>query len=105
LKIVSGGASLTSRSRLKAREEAVRIATYEAVQKVAELLMSQLQGDVKDSLINSVRKEIWDNPDSFVSNFKVIDEHEDMVMDEIWVTVKVEVNEGMLKRILQREGG
>ena len=103
MKKASGGASLVSRSRKEAREEAVDIALYEAVQKTAESLLTRLHGDFKDSMINDVRKAITDEPESFVSNFKVVDEHEDMVMDEIWVTVEVEVDEELLKRILIRE--
>ena len=100
----SGGTSLVSRSRKDAREEAVRIAICEAIRKVAVSLMSRLHGDLKDSMIKNVMKKIEDNPDSFVSNFRVIDEHEDMVMDELWVTVEIEVDEELLKRSLQREG-
>lgn len=99
----SGGASLVSRSREEALAEAVRTATSEAVQRAIRSLLTRLYGDFKDSMINDVWKAVTDEPESFVSNFKVIDEHEDMVMDEIWVTIEVEVDEELLKRTLMRE--
>jgi hypothetical protein len=99
----SGGAGLVSRSREEAREEAVNVALYEAVQKAAESLLTRLHGDFKDSMINKIRNRIREDPYPFVSNFKVVDEHEDMVMAEFWVTVDAEVDEELLRRILRRE--
>jgi len=103
MKKASGVATRVSRSRKEAREEAVRIAICEVIQKVAESLTARLQVDLEDSMTNNVMKKIMENPYSFVSNFRVIDEHEDMVMDEIWVTVEVEVDEELLKKTLSRE--
>jgi hypothetical protein len=99
----SGGASLVSRSREEALTEAVRVAISEVVQKATKSLLTQLHSDFKDSMINDVTRTVTDNPDLFVSNFTVIDEHEDMVMDEIWVTVEVEVNEDLLRDHLNVE--
>ena len=96
----SGGASLVSRSREEALAEAVRTAISEAIQRVAKSLLIRLHGDFTDSMIHDLIKSVTDDPDSFISNFKIIDEHEDMVMDEIWVTVEVEVNEDLLRRYL-----
>jgi hypothetical protein len=101
--MASGGASLVSRSREEALAEAVRVAISEAVQRAAKSLLTRLHGDFKDSMINDVTRAVTDDPDSFVSNFKVIDEHEDMVMDEIWVTVEVEVDEDLLRKYLNEE--
>ena len=99
----SGGASLVSRSREEALAEAVRAAISEAVRRAVKSLLTRLFGDFKDSKFNDIRKAVIDEPESFVSNFKVVDEHEDMVMDEIWVTVEVEVDEELLKRTIMRE--
>jgi len=101
LSLASGGASLISRSRKEACEEAIRTAIREAVQKTAESVLSQFQGGVKDTVINNVMNEITKNPDSFILNFSVIDEQEDMVMNEVWVTVEAEVDEEKLKVFLQ----
>ncbi len=98
-----GVATLVSRSRKEARKEAIRIAVCEAIRKVVELLMSQLQDVLKDSMINNVMKKVEENPCSLVSNFRVVDEHEDVVMDEIWVTLEVEVDEEKLKMLLRKE--
>jgi len=99
----SGGASLVSRRREEALAEAVRTAIIEAVQRTVKSLLTRLHGDFKDSTINKIRNRIREDPDPFISNFKVIDEHEDMVMAEVWVTVEVEVDEELLKRTLLRE--
>lgn len=101
MNVASGGASLVSRSRKEAREEAVKITVCEAIRKVAESLTPRLQSDLKDSMINNLMKKIEGDPISFVSNFRVIDEYEDLVMDEIWVTVEIEVDEELLKKALR----